>query len=172
MNESTMKRIAREELSAALATVREQGTAENLERLQRAYFELSRRLKVAAGKATVGGPRLGRVQLSVSIFCDPRNADRAEKELRDTVRHELAHVAAPQGSGHGPVWKRLAIMLGDSGERCHDMAVTRKARFDWDLTCSCCGEQIGTLRNRATVARYLSGRQTRCCRAKVSYRKA
>lgn len=178
MKQSNMITIAHAELTAAKATItalRDQATrgedfqrrSDSLERLGRTYFEMSSRMTSAAGKATTGGPSLGRVKLSVKIFTDERNAATAEADLRGTIRHELAHIAAPSGEKHGPIWVALAKELGDTGERCHEMAVTRKARYDWKMSCDCCGTEIGTIRNRNTVARFLGVRRTRCCSALV-----
>ena len=160
--------IAREELSAAKAKT----TGENRERLERAYFQISNRMTSSGGSACVGGPNTGRVKLSGPIFRDEANS---EQDLRNTVRHELAHIAVGRGHGHGPVWKRQAKALGCTGDRCHQMVVaqsSRRARFDWDVSCSSCGHQIGTLRNRCTVAKWANNRRTRCCGAPVSARKA
>ena len=43
-----------------------------------------------------------------------------EKEIRDTILHEIAHALAPKGSGHGPKWKQLALSLGCKPHRCAD----------------------------------------------------
>jgi len=41
----------------------------------------------------------------------PLTAIQTEKHVEDTILHEIAHALTP-GSGHGPEWKRQAILLG------------------------------------------------------------
>ena len=159
--------IARQELSAAL----ESATGENLDRLRKAHFQISNRMTSAGGSACVGGRNVGRVKLSGPIFRDPANS---EADLRNTIRHELAHIAVGPGQGHGPVWKREAVRMGCTGDRCHEMvtqARVRKPRHDWSLSCACCGTEVGVLRNRVTVANFTRGKATRCCRAGIRSRK-
>jgi predicted SprT family Zn-dependent metalloprotease len=50
-----------------------------------------------------------------------------EDEVRDTILHEIAHVLAPRGAGHGPVWRALAISIGCNGQRCYGREVVRPA---------------------------------------------
>tara|TARA_R110000850_G_scaffold272752_3_gene408256 strand:+ start:5550 stop:6065 length:516 start_codon:yes stop_codon:yes gene_type:complete len=160
--------IAREELTLALAAT----TGENHERLLRARFQISNRMTSSGGTATVGGPNTGLVKLSGPIFRDEANS---EDDLRNTIRHELAHIAVGRGHGHGPVWKRMAKHLGCTGDRCHTMVTAQakaRPRFDWLLSCSSCGAKVGTARNRTTVAAWTSGKKvTRCCRAKLAAKK-
>jgi len=171
MKNTTMLSIAAEELTTARTVLANNDEATS--RLSLVRFELSNRMTRAAGMAHVGGPKMGLVKLSVAIFTDPRNADTAEKELRDTIRHELAHIAVGPGHGHDRTWKLTAMLLGDSGDRCHTMAVTvkRRERFDFELSCSCCGHEIGTIRNRTTVTKWAGNRRTRCCRAPIVAKK-
>tara|TARA_R110000764_G_scaffold36736_2_gene82018 strand:+ start:39693 stop:40205 length:513 start_codon:yes stop_codon:yes gene_type:complete len=160
--------IARQELSAAL----ESATGENQLRLRKAHFKISNRMTSSGGSACVGGPNTGRVKLSGPIFRDEANS---EDDLRNTIRHELAHIAVGRGHGHDAVWKREAKRMGCTGDRCHQMVTAQaktRARFDWDVSCSSCGHQIGTLRNRCTVATWTKNRRTRCCGAPISARKA
>lgn len=42
----------------------------------------------------------------------------AEREVRDTVLHEVAHALAGPGAGHGPTWRARARAIGCTGERC------------------------------------------------------
>jgi predicted SprT family Zn-dependent metalloprotease len=106
--------------------------------LRAAHFELNGRLTSTAGRAYSKGRRAGLVQISVRIFAHPDNAHRAEKELRDTVRHELAHLATP-GHGHDRLWERVARSYGDSGDRCHDLAVAAPRIYHtFRLSCTGC----------------------------------
>ncbi len=42
----------------------------------------------------------------------------SEAEVRDTILHEIAHAMVGPRHGHGPVWRRQALAIGCSGERC------------------------------------------------------
>lgn len=42
-----------------------------------------------------------------------------EKQVRNTVIHEIAHALAPVGSHHNLRWQQIAKSLGDDGERCY-----------------------------------------------------
>tara|TARA_R110000737_G_scaffold47134_8_gene67112 strand:+ start:630 stop:1136 length:507 start_codon:yes stop_codon:yes gene_type:complete len=167
MNSQDILSIAREELALALAAT----TGENRERLLKARFQVSNRMTSSGGTATVGGPNTGLVKLSGPIFRDPANT---ESDLRNTIRHELAHIAVGRGHGHGPVWKRQAKALGCTGDRCHQMVTTErnaKSRSDWQLSCSSCGSPVGILRNRVTTTNFTRGKTTRCCRSNVNAKK-
>jgi predicted SprT family Zn-dependent metalloprotease len=41
-----------------------------------------------------------------------------EEAVRDTILHEIAHVIAGPRHHHDPTWRRVALSLGCSGERC------------------------------------------------------
>lgn len=53
-----------------------------------------------------------------------------EHILNDTVPHEVAHLACytdrTLGRNHDAGWKRVAIALGSTGKRCHDIPVEYK----------------------------------------------
>jgi SprT protein len=42
-----------------------------------------------------------------------------EAEVRDTILHEIAHVIAGHGAGHGYQWMRVARSIGAKPERCY-----------------------------------------------------
>jgi predicted SprT family Zn-dependent metalloprotease len=48
-----------------------------------------------------------------------------EKDLNDTVLHEIAHMIAGEEAGHGPKWKQVAKEIGCSGTVSHE--------FEWML---------------------------------------
>jgi predicted SprT family Zn-dependent metalloprotease len=160
--------IARQELTAAIDGAT---NGENRDRLTVAHFQISNRMTSSGGSACVQGRNVGRVKLSGPIFRDEANS---ESDLRNTIRHELAHIAVGPGHGHDAVWKREAKRMGCTGDRCHQMVVaqsSRRARFDWTVTCPTCGHELGTLRNRATVAKWIGNRQSRCCGSPLAARK-
>jgi hypothetical protein len=47
-------------------------------------------------------------------------------EIRNTLLHEIAHALVGPGHGHGYVWKRKAIEIGCTGERCGKMEAPSK----------------------------------------------
>jgi predicted SprT family Zn-dependent metalloprotease len=168
MKNQDILRIAAEELIAARTATT---NGENYDRLARARFKISERMTSSGGTATVGGKNTGLVKLSGPIA---RNEGNTEADLRNTIRHELAHIAVGAGQGHGPVWKRQSLAYGCTGSRTHSMACAptkRRARFDWTVSCACCGHEIGTLRNRTTVAKWIGNRRSTCCRSTMRARK-
>ncbi|HQR28144.1 MAG TPA: SprT-like domain-containing protein [Nocardioides sp.] len=42
----------------------------------------------------------------------------SEAEVRETVLHEIAHALVGAQHGHDEVWRRTAVAIGSSGERC------------------------------------------------------
>lgn len=114
-------------------------------------FKVSARLTRAAGKAR---PRTGEITLSLPFFEDDGNF---EKEFRNTVTHEIAHVLSPptrnpgsrKRSSHGFAWKAMHRRLGGTGDRCHtlDLAVgyerkTRPRAARTDAPCPKCGQPM------------------------------
>lgn len=63
-----------------------------------------------------------RKQISLSRHLVELNS---EDEVRDTILHEIAHVLAPRGAGHGPKWQAVAISIGCNGMRCYGQEVVR-----------------------------------------------
>jgi predicted SprT family Zn-dependent metalloprotease len=43
-----------------------------------------------------------------------------EREVRDTILHEVAHALAGSKAKHGPAWRAVAVRIGCSGRRCVD----------------------------------------------------
>ena len=58
-----------------------------------------------------------------------------DKEIRNTLLHEIAHALVGPGHGHGPVWKAKAREIGCTGERCGKMDAPSKYKG----TCVKCG---------------------------------
>ena len=111
------------------------------DRLARVHFHVNNRLTTTAGKAFAGpGPRQGRIELSGSIF---RDRDNTDEELMNTILHELAHIAAPNGAKHGPAWKSMARLLGCDATRCHTMECKARAPLQtFIFHCSVCGHRF------------------------------
>jgi predicted SprT family Zn-dependent metalloprotease len=71
-----------------------------------------------------------------------------EAEVRDTILHEIAHVLAPRGTGHGPAWRGIAREIGCNGKRCFGDEVIRPLpRFRG--RCPSCSKTI--FRHRRTI---------------------
>lgn len=79
--------------------------------------EWSNRMSRAWGRAELGtycGRRIYRIKLAAKVFTEDSEA------LRTTVIHEVAHIADFQlynNWGHGPTWKGIMRMLGQSPNR-------------------------------------------------------
>ena len=41
-----------------------------------------------------------------------------DREVRDTILHEIAHALAGPAAGHGPAWRDVAARIGCSSRRC------------------------------------------------------
>lgn len=88
-------------------------------------FRVSARMTRAAGTAR---PSTGEITLSLAYFEDQSNF---EKEFRNVVTHEIAHVLSPptrdswtgRRSSHGPAWKAMHRRLGGTGDRCHELSL-------------------------------------------------
>lgn len=109
-----------------------------------------------------------------------------EREVRDTILHEVAHALAGPAAKHGPVWREVAVRIGCSGMRCVDPSApsidgpwvgacpaghrtTRFRRPSGLRSCRACGQQFDLAnliawtykgRNAAMGERYDS--QLRC----------
>jgi predicted SprT family Zn-dependent metalloprotease len=97
-----------------------QKLAEDLMRLHKLWPAWSftfDRSKVRFGKCNYS-----KRQISLSRHLVQLNDDR---QVRETILHEIAHALAPRGAGHGPVWKALARAIGCSGQRCYGPEVRR-----------------------------------------------
>src|SRR5262249_52473488 len=75
-----------------------------------------------------------RKQISMSRYLVALNT---ESEVRDTILHEIAHVLAPRGDGHGPAWRSIAHAIGCNGRRCYGNEVTRP-KPKYKGTCPVC----------------------------------
>jgi predicted SprT family Zn-dependent metalloprotease len=110
------------------------------------------RMRTSAGRAR--WPE-GRIDLN------PRLRGVGEKEVRRTLRHELAHLIAYERAGrrrilpHGPEWRQACEDLGIAGEPvCHRLPFeVRRLRRRFAYKCPHCGEEFHRVRRfRHTVA--------------------
>ena len=78
--------------------------------------------------------RTGRMQIRVSRRIDD------EVQMRETLRHELAHQAAWQRYGdltHGPLWQTMASYLGCEPVPCSRYDIPKVNRYE--ISCGVCG---------------------------------
>lgn len=94
------------ELSAALKLGRELMAVHGLSD----WFLYLDRAKTRAG---VCRPHLREIALSTHL-----TRLHSEAEVRDTILHEIAHALVGPKQGHNAVWRRKAIEIGSSGQRC------------------------------------------------------
>lgn len=81
--------------------------------------DFSTRLRTAAGGCY---PLTGVIELHYRLF------KKNPKGLKDTYLHELGHYLNRQilkGEGHDESWKRITKDLGGSGERLHNLDITK-----------------------------------------------
>ena len=113
-----------------------QGVQDCLEKARQLYPEFTLKLLPivfypkgsAAGRAKwkrVGSQVVYNVEFSVeAIGVDWENM------YLDTIPHEIGHIVARfiyghKAQAHGPEWKRISRSLGCTGERCHEMNLTK-----------------------------------------------
>lgn len=101
----------------------------------------STRMTRSAGNANY--PQ-NRIKLSVPFFSDEENFT---QHLENTVKHEVAHLLAGRGTGHGPVWRAMHRRLGGTAERMHNMALSEnyaaKRAPRVEVACERCGQPLG-----------------------------
>ncbi|CAN5567430.1 hypothetical protein BH11ACT8_BH11ACT8_30430 [soil metagenome] len=68
-----------------------------------------------SAKRRAGICRFGPREIGLSA---PLTALHDEAEVRDTVLHEIAHALAGPQHGHDATWRRIAVRIGCTGERC------------------------------------------------------
>ncbi len=57
----------------------------------------------------------------------------------NTIKHEIAHVLAGQGVGHGVVWKSICRLVGCVPSRLNDIAIMPKGK--WLYRCTTCEKE-------------------------------
>ena len=88
-----------------------------------------------------------------------------EREVRDTILHEIAHALTGAGVGHGPKWQATAREIGATPNRCADASVSMP-RARWELVCTE-GHSFGERhrRHRDITVMHVCGR----CRSPLVY---
>lgn len=49
-----------------------------------------------------------------------------ETQVRNTILHEIAHALAGREHGHDNYWRKIAISIGDDGQRCYDSNLVKR----------------------------------------------
>lgn len=62
-----------------------------------------------------------------------------QKQVEDTIRHEIAHALCPVKSGHGECWKNMCAVTGAKPVRCYNRDDVDAPKGDWSATCGGCG---------------------------------
>ena len=79
-----------------------------------------------------------------------------EKEVMDTILHEIAHALTPDDAGHGKQWKAKCIEIGARPVRCYGNEVNApQHKVIYSLECSSCGNTL----NKASTGKP----NFRCC---------
>ena len=75
-----------------------------------------------------------------------------EAEVRETILHEIAHAIAGPRAGHGPTWRKVALLLGSTGERCVGVDAPRTP-----------GQWVGTCARGHSIDLHRSPQRVRSC---------
>jgi len=108
------------------------------------------RFKFDRAKNRMGLCRYGHKCISLSRVLTFKAS---EKEVEDTLLHEIAHALVGPGFGHGKVWKQMARKIGCSAERCHNVKITYK----YILRCEKCGKVTGKRNRRKNLVHISCG---------------
>jgi predicted SprT family Zn-dependent metalloprotease len=68
-----------------------------------------------------------------------------EKEVRDTILHEIAH-SLTRGDHHGHQWKQACIRIGARPERCYTLDRVVQPDIRYQATCGGCGQVFKKVR--------------------------
>lgn len=92
------------------------------------------RFDFSRGKRTVGLCNYSRKKISLSReFAQHMN----QKQVANTILHEIAHALVGNGHGHNHVWRRKAIEIGCDGKRCSSYNFDIPAKYH--AICPECG---------------------------------
>jgi len=113
-----------------------------------------------------GETTLAKITLSRPIFS---HSEEARRDALDTILHEIAHAIAGHAAGHGPAWRRVALGLGCTSERCHDLPVPSSGIIHW---CSGGCEHDGTPSGRTRMPKRPDGWRCGLCKARITFERA
>ena len=62
-----------------------------------------------------------------------------EKEVKETILHEIAHAIVGIYHGHDEVWRKTAMLIGCDGNRCYSTDVVNTLESKYYAICPICG---------------------------------
>ena len=69
-----------------------------------------------------------------------------EKQVKNTILHEIAHALVGVHHGHNYVWQRKAMEIGCDGNRVASYDVANQVRYKYLAKCPCCHKTHGASR--------------------------
>lgn len=84
------------------------------------------------------------LERSISLskhFIELNSFEEIEKIIKHEIAHAISHVYFGH-SGHGRVWKRVAIAIGDDGQRCYDSTKVAMPKGKYVLECPNCHKEV------------------------------
>ena len=82
----------------------------------------------------------------------------AEKDVLDTIRHEIAHALVGPKNGHNRVWKQMCMTVGARPSRCYDSQNVVAVKAKWVAVCPSCGGSTPRHKRRTAAC-------GKCCNA-------
>ena len=123
-------------------------------------FKINTRAKNRLGCCKYG-PRI----IELSSWC--LNGGVVEGKAEDTIRHEVAHIIAGSGAGHGPEWKRACRITGANPiARTSADLINEAPKERFKIVCDDCGKKLGVRHRRSDMRRKISN----CCNSPVSFK--
>jgi hypothetical protein len=87
-------------------------------------------------KRRFGCCKYGSRRITLSLYLTELNK---VEEVKDTILHEIAHALCPR-QGHNSVWRRKAIEIGCSGNRCYSTDKVETVKGNYSATCCGCNK--------------------------------
>lgn len=85
-----------------------------------------------------------------------------DKQVRNTLLHEIAHALVGTSFGHGDVWRSKALSIGCNGQRCTNSIVRVSPKYK--VTCEMCSASWSYHRKPRSLA---TSWHQRCGRASL-----
>lgn len=76
------------------------------------------------------------------------------EEIEGTIKHEIAHALGHihfGASGHCKRWKRVAIAIGDDGQRCYDSKKVSMPKGKYVFACMNCSKEVTYHKKTTTI---------------------
>jgi len=106
-------------------------------------------------KIRFGACHCGYKRIKISM---PLTILNSEAAFLDTLLHEIAHALTPN-QNHNKIWKRKAIEIGASGQRCYEASTITKAPGKYVYICKTCNKEFIRYRRKRTRSAC-----TACCK--------